>query len=189
MFSNISKLILKSVLPIRKGEGTCTPGHTAARDGCTPASHDPPEDGLPSEEVDLNEVLEDDLGMSLDRKDVRELGSLKKADTLKKLSSKRKPVEKIKIKDLTGLDMIEDVEPIEDPDSVPPIIVGYDGELIDGHHRLSGMITAGVTHARAVVASEEDLKAARELGGLQGRGSWPEEFWVKWMLSRSRLRE
>jgi len=137
------------------------------------------------EEVDLSEKLEDLMG--LNHQDIKEINRLKKTTVLESLTDKQASVKVMQLKNIKGLERVEDVDPVHDAGDVPLVIVGYDDELIDGHHRLSGMLDAGLKKARVIVASKEDLKACDELGGLQGRGSWSEEFWIKWMQARAEL--
>ncbi len=140
-----------------------------------------------ADDRDLDDVLADDLGMDIDRSDVREISRLDGADFIRGLSAKPVEVKRVPISKITGHDADTEGDEIEDPDSVERIIIGYDGELIDGHHRLSGLKAGGQTHANAIIATPDDLKAADEFGGLQGRDSWSEEMWIKWMIARSTL--
>lgn len=141
----------------------------------------------PDDDRDTSEILGDDLGLPLDRADEKEVDRLTDSATIRRLSAVPKPVTEMSVADIQGRDEEIDALEIDDPDDVPPIIVGYDGDLIDGHHRLAGLIAAGHKSAPVIVADEGDLAAAREFGGLQGRGSWSEEMWVRWMQARSQL--
>jgi hypothetical protein len=161
----------------------CQEGENAGLPGPCPG----PEEEGPDEpdDRDVDEVLEEDLGLRVDRSDAQALQGLDRTDALRSQSTKPVARRRLGVGAIQGADEIEDAEPIDDPDGVPPLIVGPDGDLIDGHHRLAGLIAGGQDEANVIVATEEDLEAARELGGLRGRGSWSEEFWVRWMLARA----
>ncbi len=139
------------------------------------------------EDEDEEETAEDILeGLGFDRDDLRQFPSLENTKTIVSLSRKPKETESVSVSSIRGHEDTEDSDPIDDPDEVPPIIVGHDGDLIDGNHRLSGILKAGGKKVNVIYADENDLKAAKEFGGLQGRGSWSEEAWIKWMLARQR---
>ena len=68
-----------------------------------------------------------------------------------------------------------------DTDRLDPIILGYDGDVIDGHHRLETAKEEGKKSIRAIVAGEKDSDFADHFGGLRGHGSASEENWIEWM--------
>jgi hypothetical protein len=73
------------------------------------------------------------------------------------------------IEDILGQD--ETATPrsaITDPDSVPPVLVGSDGYLIDGRHRIEGLKLGGQTHCWAIVSDSYGLAPSQE--GLSGVG-------------------
>jgi hypothetical protein len=58
----------------------------------------------------------------------------------------------------------ENIEAIKKGKALSPIVVGYDYDLHDGHHRLEAAIQSGHTHAPCVVGgrNERRVKAAEK---------------------------
>lgn len=135
---------------------------------------------------DIEDSLKDNLDeIGFDRGDVQRIASLKSIDKIHRLTTESKSVEIVPIGSISGLDKVEDSPEIDSPKDVPPAIVGPDGDLIDGNHRISGLLSGGSKTVRVIRATQADMDAAKDFGGLQGKGSWPEETWIKWMLLRA----
>lgn len=171
-------------------KAACGPGERADLTGCTPLGGG----SSTSEAEDLDDDLQDPsevVGelLNLNRQDERELDGLRNTKVIRNLSTVPVSIDVMDIDDLKGLELVDEdeVDPVEDPEDVPPVIIGPDGDFIDGNHRVTELLAGGQTQVRVIRATEDDLKAAKEFGGLQGRGSWSEEMWIKWMQARTEL--
>jgi SPP1 gp7 family putative phage head morphogenesis protein len=69
----------------------------------------------------------------------------------KALNARNRPWVWKEVDEILGLDHTAIAEPISDPMSVPPVLVGEDGYLVDGHHRVAGVIAARGTKIRAYI--------------------------------------
>jgi hypothetical protein len=84
----------------------------------------------------------------------------------------------LRISDIRGADPSRRASPIYDPRSVPPVLVGPDMLLVDGHGRIAGLKAGGCRKVRAVVShmpaanvqSWSDYVAACYLHGLRQHG-------------------
>jgi SPP1 gp7 family putative phage head morphogenesis protein len=159
------------------------------RGRCLPGDGGGDDDEGDDDGEDVGDTLSE---MGFSRSDIRDVERVGRGtETIARLSREPKAVEARDISSIEGVDESVEIrteaEPIDGPDDVAAVIVGPDGSLIDGNHRIAGLRKGGNSRVNVIVATEEDLQAAEEFGGLQGRGSTSEENWIRWMHARAGL--